>query len=54
MGVYTSSKAGDRFAYKVVNVDATAASNPTFTVDVSTQYQTMGGLWGLLHGCSRY
>ncbi|KAF4140460.1 Glycosyl hydrolase family 30 TIM-barrel domain, partial [Phytophthora infestans] len=46
VGVYTSSNAGDRFAYKVVNVDATAASNPTFTVDVSTQYQTMVGFGG--------
>ncbi|KAF1795046.1 Glycoside hydrolase superfamily [Phytophthora cactorum] len=41
VGVYTSSKAGDRFAYKVVNVDANAATNPTYTIDVSTQYQTM-------------
>ncbi|KAE9297832.1 putative glucosylceramidase 4 [Phytophthora fragariae] len=46
VGVYTSSKGGDRFAYKVVNVDQTAASNPTFTIDVSTQYQTMIGFGG--------
>ncbi|POM64629.1 Putative Glycosyl hydrolase family 30 glucosylceramidase, partial [Phytophthora palmivora] len=46
VGVYTSSKDGDRFAYKVVNVDATAASNPTYTIDVSTQYQTMIGFGG--------
>ncbi|EEY67265.1 glucosylceramidase, putative [Phytophthora infestans T30-4] len=29
VGVYTSSNAGDRFAYKVVNVDATAATDGT-------------------------
>ncbi|KAG3086803.1 Glucosylceramidase [Phytophthora idaei] len=46
VGVYTSSKAGDRFAYKVVNVDANAATNPTYTIDVSTQYQTMIGFGG--------
>ncbi|GMF12908.1 unnamed protein product [Phytophthora lilii] len=46
VGVYTSSKGGDRFAYKVVNVDSTAASNPTYTIDVSTQYQTMIGFGG--------
>jgi glucosylceramidase len=46
VGVYTSSKGGDRFAYKVVNVDATAASSPTFTVDVATQYQNMIGFGG--------
>ncbi|KAG7386900.1 hypothetical protein PHYPSEUDO_015105 [Phytophthora pseudosyringae] len=46
IGVYTSSKAGDRFVYKVVDVDATAASTPTFTVEVATQYQTMIGFGG--------
>ncbi|KAL4117328.1 hypothetical protein PRIC2_011319 [Phytophthora ramorum] len=46
VGVYTSSKAGDRFAYKVVSVDATAVSNPTYSIDVSTQYQTMIGFGG--------
>ncbi|RLN51310.1 hypothetical protein BBJ28_00023650, partial [Nothophytophthora sp. Chile5] len=40
VGVYTSSKAGDRFAYKVVSVDSTAVSSPTYSIDVSTQYQT--------------
>ncbi|KAG7398044.1 hypothetical protein PHYBOEH_011775 [Phytophthora boehmeriae] len=46
VGVYTTSKAGDRFAYKVVNVDSTAVSNPTYSIDVSTQYQTMIGFGG--------
>ncbi|KAG7383185.1 hypothetical protein PHYBOEH_010026 [Phytophthora boehmeriae] len=46
VGVYTTSKAGDRFVYKVVNVDSTAVSNPTYSIDVSTQYQTMIGFGG--------
>ncbi|KAG6602764.1 putative glucosylceramidase 3 [Phytophthora cinnamomi] len=46
VGVYTTSKAGDRFAYKVVSVDSTAVSSPTYSIDVSTQYQTMIGFGG--------
>ncbi|ETI51717.1 hypothetical protein L915_04861 [Phytophthora nicotianae] len=46
VGVYTTSKAGDRFAYKVANVDSTTVSSPTYSIDVSTQYQTMIGFGG--------
>ncbi|GMF35790.1 unnamed protein product [Phytophthora lilii] len=46
VGVYTTSKAGDRFTYKVVNADSTAARSPTYSIDVSTQYQTMIGFGG--------
>ncbi|EGZ17873.1 putative glycoside hydrolase family 30 protein [Phytophthora sojae] len=41
-----TSKVGDRFAYKVVNVDSTAVSSPTYSIDVSKQYQTMIGFGG--------
>ncbi|EGZ17886.1 putative glycoside hydrolase family 30 protein beta-glucosidase/xylosidase [Phytophthora sojae] len=48
VGVYATSKAGGRFAYKVVNVDSTAVSSPTYSIDVSTQYQTMIGFGGAI------
>ncbi|CEG40379.1 glycoside hydrolase family 30 protein beta-glucosidase xylosidase [Plasmopara halstedii] len=46
IGIYTTSKAGDRFKYKVVSVDVIASSNPTFVIDVTTQYQKMIGFGG--------
>ncbi|GMF26433.1 unnamed protein product [Phytophthora fragariaefolia] len=38
VGVYTTSKDGNRFAYKVVNVDSTAVSSPTYSIDVNHAY----------------
>jgi len=46
VGVYSSTKAGDRFAYTVSKVDSTAVSSPTYSIDISTQYQTMIGFGG--------
>jgi glucosylceramidase len=46
VGVYTTSKAGDRLTYTVVDVDETPADEPTFSIDVTTQYQTMLGFGG--------
>ncbi|KAG7396698.1 hypothetical protein PHYBOEH_001927 [Phytophthora boehmeriae] len=46
IGVYTTSQAGERLEYKEIKDDADPVSNPTFTVDVSTQYQTIIGFGG--------
>ncbi|KAH7484858.1 hypothetical protein KRP22_006024 [Phytophthora ramorum] len=43
VGVYTTSQAGARLDYKQREVDASPVSSPTFSVDVSTQYQTIIG-----------
>ncbi|GMF66258.1 unnamed protein product [Phytophthora lilii] len=46
VGVYTTSKAGDRLTYTVAKVDETPVDEPTFSIDVTTQYQTMLGFGG--------
>ncbi|KAF4315820.1 hypothetical protein G195_009574 [Phytophthora kernoviae 00238/432] len=46
VGVYTTSKAGDRLTYKVVNIDESPVDDPTYSIDVTTQYQTVIGFGG--------
>ncbi|KAK1946588.1 putative glucosylceramidase 3 [Phytophthora citrophthora] len=46
VGVYTSSKDGKRLVYTVASVDESPADDPTYSIDVSTQYQTMLGFGG--------
>ncbi|KAG7379404.1 hypothetical protein PHYPSEUDO_008666 [Phytophthora pseudosyringae] len=46
VGVYTSSKAGQRLVYRVANVDESPVDEPTYSIDVATQYQTMIGFGG--------
>ncbi|KAL3667170.1 hypothetical protein V7S43_008106 [Phytophthora oleae] len=43
VGVFTTSQAGARLRYKENQVDAKAVSSPTFSIDVSTQHQTIIG-----------
>ncbi|GMF13551.1 unnamed protein product [Phytophthora lilii] len=47
VGVYTTSDAGDRLTYTVVNVDETPVDEATFIIDVATQYQTILGFGGV-------
>ncbi|KAG7396699.1 hypothetical protein PHYBOEH_001928 [Phytophthora boehmeriae] len=46
VGVYTTSKAGDRLTYKVVDIDESPEDDPTYTIEVSTQHQTVIGFGG--------
>ncbi|KAJ8556773.1 hypothetical protein ON010_g9192 [Phytophthora cinnamomi] len=43
VGVYTTSQTGARLQYKGIKVDASPVSSPTFSIDVSTQYQSIIG-----------
>ncbi|CAI5731242.1 unnamed protein product [Peronospora farinosa] len=46
VGIYTTSKAGDRLTYMVANLDSLPVDEPTFYIDVTTQFQTMLGFGG--------
>lgn len=46
VGVYTTSQDGDRLSYEEIVIDADPVSSPTFSIDVSTQYQTIIGFGG--------
>uniref|UniRef100_A0AAV1U1M7 Glucosylceramidase n=1 Tax=Peronospora matthiolae TaxID=2874970 RepID=A0AAV1U1M7_9STRA len=46
VGIYTTTRAGDRLTYRVINVDTSTVDIPTYTIDVTTQYQTMLGFGG--------
>ncbi|CAI5736794.1 unnamed protein product [Hyaloperonospora brassicae] len=46
VGVYTTSEAGDRLAYTVVDIDASTVGEPTYTINVLAQFQTMLGFGG--------
>ncbi|ETK91606.1 hypothetical protein F441_04996 [Phytophthora nicotianae CJ01A1] len=46
VGIYTTAKAGARLKYTVGKIDASPVDEPTYTIDVSTQYQTMLGFGG--------
>ncbi|CEG46626.1 glycoside hydrolase family 30 glucosylceramidase [Plasmopara halstedii] len=46
VGIYTTSKAGDRLSYRVVKIDASPKNDYTYSIEVSTQYQTMLGFGG--------
>ncbi|KAI9982825.1 hypothetical protein PInf_006615 [Phytophthora infestans] len=48
VGVYSTSKDGARFTYTVVNIDESPNDEPTFFIEVKTQYQTMLGFGGAL------
>ncbi|EEY67011.1 glucosylceramidase, putative [Phytophthora infestans T30-4] len=46
IGIYTTAKAGARLKYTVGKIDASPVDEPTYTIDVTTQYQTMLGFGG--------
>ncbi|GMF47568.1 unnamed protein product [Phytophthora fragariaefolia] len=46
VGVYTTSQAGARLEYKENEVDASPVTSPTFSIAISTQYQTIIGFGG--------
>ncbi|ETP39302.1 hypothetical protein F442_13226 [Phytophthora nicotianae P10297] len=46
VGVYTTSKDGKRLTYTVSYIDSSPVNKPTYSIDVSTQYQTMLGFGG--------
>jgi glucosylceramidase len=46
VGVFTTSQAGARLEYTVKAVDASPVSSPTFSIDASTQYQSIIGFGG--------
>ncbi|RMX67539.1 hypothetical protein KXD40_003377 [Peronospora effusa] len=46
VGIYTTSKAGDRLTYMMANLDSLPVDEPTFSIDVTTQFQTMLGFGG--------
>ena len=46
VGIYTTSKAGDRLTYMVANVDRLPVDEPTFYIDITTQFQSMLGFGG--------
>lgn len=46
VGVYTTAKDGQRLTYTVANIDESPKDNPTYSIEVETQHQTMIGFGG--------
>ncbi|GMF66260.1 unnamed protein product [Phytophthora lilii] len=46
VGVFTTSQAGARLEYNEIRIDGSPVSSPTFSVDASTQYQSIIGFGG--------